>query len=119
MATELIVLTKDDAKALARCEATIERGQETFLRVGQALAEIRDGKLYRATHKRFEDYCQERWSFQRNYANKLIQAAKTVDDLGTTVPTKPSNEAQARELGRLPEAQRGEAWQQAVERHGS
>ena len=52
----------------------------------------------------------------RNYANKLIASASAVDNLGTTVPKKPTTERQARPLTRLkdPELQQG-AWNKAVE----
>lgn len=111
----LFDLTEDEETALDRCETTIERGLQTFYAVGNALAEIRDERLYRATYHAFEDYCQERWGIARNYANKLIAAAETVDNLGTIVPIPPENEAQIRPLTRLEPDQQREAWQRAVE----
>ena len=53
------------ADRLAECEAVIERGQQTFIEVGQALMEIRDSRLYRETHATFEAYCNERWGWTR------------------------------------------------------
>jgi hypothetical protein len=91
---------------LKACESVIERGQQTFVEVGRALARIRDERLFReAGFHSFDDYCQGRWGMQRNYANKLISAG----ELGTTVP----NERQARELRRVPEPRRIEVMQQA------
>lgn len=113
--TEVATLSSSDVALLARLETTIERGLGTFLEVGSALMEIRDKRLYRETHGRFEDYCQERWGFKRNYANKLIASAEVValvEPMGTTVPT---SERQARELAPLlgePEQLR-EAWEEA------
>jgi VRR-NUC domain len=77
---------------LSELETVIERGLETFIEVGQALMEIRDGRLYRAEHGTFEGYCQERWGFTDRRARQLIDAAQ----IGTMVPL--SNERQAREL---------------------
>ncbi|MHB1036056.1 MAG: hypothetical protein ACYC35_16765 [Pirellulales bacterium] len=101
----------------------IDRGQKTFLEVGQALAKIRDGRLYRQKFTTFEQYCQERWGYKRTYVHYLTEAAKTVETISVhnceqEQPILPTTESQARELGRLPEVQRAEAWQQAVERHG-
>ena len=74
---------------------------------------IRDKRLYRQSHDTFEAYCQERWKMARNYANKLISASEVVSNLGTVVPTLPSNEAQVRPLTKLPPEQQAPAWQRA------
>jgi chromosome segregation ATPase len=110
-------LTAPEAEQLSELEAVIERGFQTFLEVGAALAAVRDARLYRAEYATFEDYCQERWGMTRRNANHLIGAAGVVETLGTTVP-KPTNERQARALGKVPEAERPEVWQEARERSG-
>jgi protein gp37 len=94
------------AQRLVLLEATIRRGLATFIEVGNALAEIRDARLYREQGFRtFEDYCLKRWRWGRNYANKQIAAARVIQNLGTTVP-KSITERQARELVSLsPEQQ--------------
>jgi hypothetical protein len=38
---------------VAECEAVLQRGLATFIEVGAALLRIRDGRLYRDTHKTF------------------------------------------------------------------
>jgi hypothetical protein len=112
-------LAPAERRRLAELEAVVERGLKTFVEVGLALAEIRDRRLYQGTHSSFENYCEERWGFARNYANKLVAAAEVVaivEPTGTTVPT---SERQARELAPLrdePEELR-EAWPEVVERH--
>ena len=53
---------------LAECEKVIERGRIIFQEVGSALLEIRDSRLYRESHKTFEDYCQEKWSMSKTHA---------------------------------------------------
>lgn len=119
----LMMLTDDEDAALARCETTIEGGLQTFYAVGNALAEIRDERLYRASYRAFEDYCQERWGMTRQYANKLIAAAETVENLETIVSSVPgfplpTTESQARPLTSLaPDKQIG-AWTEAVGRSG-
>ena len=74
----------------------MERGLATFVEVGRALAEIRDQRLYRASHRTFEEYCHERWLLSRTRAYRLIDAAAVVSPIGDGQP--PKNEAQAREL---------------------
>lgn len=108
-------LTPSEGDRLAQLETTIEKGLQTFVDVGLALMEIRDGRLYRQSHLTFEEYCRERWGWARNYTNKIISAAETVSNLGTMVPILPATERQARPLTQLEPAQQVEAWQRAVE----
>ena len=109
-------LTTMEASALARHEDTIQRGWSQFIEVGRALKKIRDGRLYRAEHGTFDDYCRVRWHWARDYVNKQIAAADVVADLDTMVSTVPTSERQARPLTALktPEA-RAEAWTRAVD----
>jgi SAM-dependent methyltransferase len=84
---------------LAELERVVEQGLQTFVDVGHALAEIRDARLYRATHATFEDYLRSRWDMSRPQGYRLIEAAEVVDlvsPIGDIAP--PANEAQAREL---------------------
>jgi hypothetical protein len=105
---------------LAELEAVIEGGMQTFVQVGTALAEIRDQRLYKATHSDFDAYCQERWGFSRRRAGQMIEAATIADELGTIVPTQlPANEGQARELARVAPEHRAETWQAAVRVRGA
>lgn len=77
---------------LEQLESVIERGLATFVEVGEALAEIRDSRLYLESHGSFEDYCRQRWGLGRSRAYQLIDAAAV-----STIVDIP-NEAQAREL---------------------
>lgn len=86
--------------------------------MGTALLEIRDSRLYRETHSTFENYCRDRWGMNRRYANRIIEAAVVVENLGPIGPKLPStgtdqlvslptHESQARPLAKLePEQQR-------------
>jgi hypothetical protein len=103
-------LATAEASRFAALEETIERGQRTFLEVGEALREIRDSRLYREQHATFEDYCRERWGFTDRRGRQLMDAAA----IGTVVPV--SSERQARELGKLKDDQaRENAWRDAVD----
>lgn len=81
-------------------ESVIERGIHSFIEVGAALAEIREGRLYRESHSTFEEYCRERWGMDKRNANRYIEAANISETLGSIDPTLPTpdNVGQAREL---------------------
>jgi hypothetical protein len=108
----------ETAVSLAAHEATIERGLTTFVEVGEALLAIRDERLYRDSHGTFEEYCRERWGFSDSRARQLIGAAQTVTNVTAAGLPAPSNEAQARELSRIPEEDRADVWAKAVEQTG-
>ena len=113
----VVTLTQDEARRLADCEAVIERGIKTFVDVGNALAEVRDDRLYRGTHGTFEDYCRDTWGFVQQHATRLIRAAEVIrniqsEPIGSLFPT---TESQARPLTRLEPAEQVAAWQEAVE----
>ena len=97
-------MTADERGRLQSLEAVIERGKQTFVDVGLALAEIRRGKLFRSTHKSFESYCVERWNFTRQFASLQIQAAEVAKELSTIVDS--SNEGTVREFVKVPKEDR-------------
>jgi hypothetical protein len=116
-------------------EAVIKRGLTQVWEVAAALADIREQKQYlEAGHKTFEEYCEQKWNFKRNYANKLIQGVevfdnvrdnlnKEVDNLGTSVPKPvqlPETEWQARAVRQATDdpQEQAEVWTQAVEDAG-
>lgn len=109
----LLPLTTDETRRLKECERIIQRGLETFYDVGNALAEIRESRLYRIAYGGFEDYCRERWQMSRFYAHRLIDAAQVVDNL-LPIGNVPSTESQARELAPFtPEIQKA-VWHVAL-----
>jgi phage N-6-adenine-methyltransferase len=107
-----------EAGRLLSLERVIEGGLQTFVDVGLALMEIREARLYRATHKTFEDYCRDRWEWSRVHADRLIKAAEVADILKPVGFNAP--ERVARELAPLrdePETVR-EVWAETQRRHG-
>ena len=107
-------LTIIEASRLVTLEGVIESGMRTFIEVGTALCQIRDARLYKSTHTRFEDYCTDRWGMKHSQAYRLIDSAAIAGKLSPNGEA-PANESQARPLARLPEAKRQEAWEEAVE----
>jgi hypothetical protein len=123
-------LTERETDQLTRCEAVIQEGMETFWKVGTALSNIRDSRLYRRTHRTFEDYCQERWDIKKSSAYRLMGAVDVINNLASNnvhqdenspigeTPRSgvlPENEAQVRPLTTLPADQQPVAWERAQE----
>lgn len=92
---------------LAVLERVIERGKQTFIEVGQALAEIQEDRLYhKQGYATFEAYCKERWGWTRSIAYRYIDASEAAENVLPTIQNPPSL-TQAFELARLePEDQR-------------
>ena len=47
-------------------ERKVERA---FFEAGKALAELRDRRLYRSSHRTFKDYCRDRFGHSRQKSN--------------------------------------------------
>lgn len=98
---------------LHELEIVIEEGRQTFIDVGNALAEIKERELYKLTHSTFKAYCQERWGFSETYANNTVRAAKVVRSLPQETATMVATERQARELAKAPTEKRAEVMERA------
>lgn len=95
-------LSTDETAQLAAAEAVIQRGLDSFIAVGEALADIRDARLYRATHTSFSEYLTERWPQigSRRQADRLIVASEVERDL-RPIGLSLTSESQARPLADL------------------
>lgn len=92
-------LTAEEQAQLAADEAIIAGGFVEFLKVGLALARVRDERLYRADYATFEAYVEKRWGLTRTHAYRLIEAghvAVAMSPMGDTPQIE--NERQARAL---------------------
>lgn len=107
-------ITTIERSRLGDLESTIERGQQTFIEVGLALAEIRDSELYKESFSTFEDYCKERWGWERAHAYRLIGASEAIAQMSPVGDTpQVQNERQARELAKIKDpVVRAQVWQQ-------
>ncbi|MFL9458901.1 hypothetical protein AB0758_48965 [Tolypothrix bouteillei VB521301_2] len=111
-------LTPEEQKERLRLERVIER---SFYEAGKALRELRDRRLYRSTHKTFEEYCKNRFGYNRSRSYQFIDAATVVDNLQKCpqfVDIFPTAESQVRPLVPLESDQQWEAWQLSVEAAG-
>ena len=117
-------LSEHDREFLHEREGVIRAGLRNFLDVGRALRDIRDhrdGELWKAKYKTFDNYCKARWDIQRQHAHRLVDAADVVGQMSpvdgnTPIPT---HERQVRPLCQLARPEdRAKAWAEAVENHG-
>jgi len=129
---EVPELTEEEQSDRLHLERKVERA---FFEAGKALIELRDRRLYRSTHPTFEEYCKERFGFERRHPYRLIEAAGVVDNLIKMCPNwthfeidddpatvhsdqrqiLPTSEGQVRPLTKLEPQEQQEVWLTAVE----
>ena len=131
---EIPELTEEEQRDRLHLERKVERA---FFEAGKALAELRDRRLYRSTHSTFEEYCKDRFGFERRHPYRLIEAAGVVDNLilcpnwtqnqigddpatvhSAQLQILPTSEGQVRPMTKLEPQKQQEVWQQAVELAG-
>lgn len=112
---ELTLIESEERAFHERVVDDVKGGIEKLASIGDAsLKVLRDKRLYRASHKTFEDYCQERFGFTRQRASQKIGFLALLDDLSTRVDKAPATEGQARPLTKLPTPElQAQAWEQA------
>jgi hypothetical protein len=79
-AVEVPELTQEEQSDRLHLERKVERA---FFEAGKALMELRDRRLYRSTHKTFEEYCRSRFGYTRMAATYKIAAATVMENLST------------------------------------
>jgi hypothetical protein len=80
-------LTPAEIENLNELEAVAQQGLDTYVEVGDALAEIRDRHLYRASHPSFETYARERWGVHISDGDELPE---TDIPAGTSTEERPA-----------------------------
>ncbi|ODH03082.1 hypothetical protein A4S05_21045 [Nostoc sp. KVJ20] len=128
-AVEVPELTEQEQRDRLHLERRVERA---FFEAGKALTELRDRRLYRSTHKTFEEYCRDRFGHSRQQSNYLIAAAGVYENL-TTIGCQnvanenlttngsqilPTSERQVRSMTKLEPQEQQEVWLRAVELAG-
>lgn len=108
-------LQPTDSEQLAECERIIDDGFATFLRVGIALAKVRDAKLYRSDYATFEDYCDKRWHLSRTRAYELMSAAQISEAVSEISDIPIATESHAKQLRGLDPTQAAEVVEKAAE----
>lgn len=117
------VLEPGERLRLFSLEGKIREGLASFVEVGQALVEIRDSRLYRQSHKTFEDYVAQRWGISARHAYRLVDGAQIATNLLRPEPVgdatnwspmpAPTAESQVRPLKGLDPTEQKEVWRQA------
>ncbi|MEH1992117.1 hypothetical protein [Nostoc sp.] len=117
-AVEVTELTQEEQSDRLHLERKVERA---FFEAGKALIELRDRRLYRSTHKTFDEYCLDRFGYNRSRSYQLVDAAVVVDNLQKCpqfVDILPTAEGQVRPMTKLEPQEQHEAWLRAVELAG-
>ena len=118
-AVEVPELTEEEERDRLHLERRVERA---FFEAGKALMELRDRRLYRSTHKTFEEYCKERFGYSRRQPYLLMDAAVVFDNLlekcDPLDQVLPTNERQVRPMTKLEPQKQQEVWLRAVELAG-
>lgn len=91
------LLSVNEKHDLRRNELIIGEGIRSFVKVGQALHDIKENFLYRERHDTFDEYVKDRWGMGRQYAYRLIRGSEVAERFPEL-----STEAEARELNKVP-----------------
>ncbi|MBD2731313.1 hypothetical protein H6G96_34650 [Nostoc sp. FACHB-892] len=118
-AVEVPELTEQEIRDRLNLERKVERA---FFEAGKALTELRNRRLYRSTHKTFEDYCRDRFGHSRRQSYLLMDAAVVFDNLLEKCDPMdhilPTSERQVRPITKLEPQEQQEVWLRAVELAG-
>lgn len=96
---------------LTHLENLIARNQCHFHKIGKALKEIRDSRLYKLIlFETFEAYTKARWDLGKSHAYRLIQAYEVINNLSPIGDILPGNEFQVRPLVKLDPSEQRNAW---------
>ncbi|WP_319575660.1 DNA methylase [uncultured Desulfobacter sp.] len=100
---------------LLELETLIGHNQESFYKIGQALKEIRDNRLYtQALFESFEAYTRERWDMGKSHAYRLIKFYEVIYNLSPIGDRLPANESQARPLTQLDSIEQRRIWKAII-----
>ncbi|MBD2309556.1 hypothetical protein H6G17_29385 [Chroococcidiopsis sp. FACHB-1243] len=108
-------LSPEEERQLHLLERKVERVTPTLVDAGKALQEIRTRRLFRGTHRNFEEYCQDRFGFTRRHVDYTIAAATVIENLRTNgSQILPTSERQVRDLLKLEPDEQCQVWHQAL-----
>jgi hypothetical protein len=112
-------LSEEEQQQRERLEKQIV---DSFYQAGVALRELRDWKLFRSTHRTFEEYARDILGFSRIRLYQLMGAAQVYENIRENVnaplTSLPTTEYQCRPLVKLTQEEQVEAWKIAVDLAG-
>jgi hypothetical protein len=89
-----LALTPEEKDALEDFERVVqESGKkmgDAFQELAEAFYQIREQQLYRGTHTTFAAYFQEKWGYQRSYANEIADDGEIMKRLSAAADILPS-----------------------------
>lgn len=117
---------------LEREEEVIQSNFQSFILVGEALARIREQKLYLVTHANWDTYIRDRWNRSKSWGvqmAKMGEIVRTVYRATTNYPSLPPKvpkdlkpvlrtQKHVKALQSVPSEQRAEVLTEAVRKHG-
>lgn len=114
-------LTVREINRLEKLESVVKENFLAFVKVGKALAEIRENRLYRNQENRtWEGYCRELWDMSCQHAGRIIACGEVIENLksepmGSFSPDHPQfilpiNERQTRPLAKLEAKEQAIVW---------
>jgi hypothetical protein len=115
---DTIPLTASEKRRKAELETIVEAGLEEFLRVGSALAELRNRRLYRVEFATFAEYVRVKFGMARSSVDQIIRSSQTAETLlEAGVKLSPgTTEAVIRPISSLPgDELQAACWQLATE----
>jgi len=92
-------LTKQEKKELDAAVATVRTWIDSAVKVGEALEQIRDRRLYRETHGSFEAFAKEVLGLSKPRAYQILEETKVRKNLPGTVDMSSRG---VREVGKVP-----------------
>lgn len=113
-----ITLSENESKELSTHLETIKAGMSTFVAVGEALAAIRDKRLYRSGAPNFESFCRNILGMSAKSGHNLISGfgiVQTLEARGDFQGHLPANEAQVRPLRAVPNELLPAVWKEVLE----
>ena len=109
-------LSPTEARRYQKLKRQIGDWWNDRFKVGAALVEIRDQKLYQQEHETFEAFCEAEYGFKRAHAYRLIEFAEVKATVQMSpIGDKLVHESQARALGSVPAENRVAVLTQAAE----
>ncbi len=100
---------------LLKLETLIGRNQECFYKIGQALKEIRDNRLYKqALFESLETYTRQRRDMGKAYAYRLIRAYEVIYNLSPIGDKLSANESQVRPLTQMDSIEQHRIWREII-----
>ncbi len=98
---------------LAQLKVIVSRNLSATIDAGRALKEIKDRELWKEEAGSFQEFCIENWGVSKQRAYQLMDSIKIIDSLPPDQSTAVDSERAARELKKVPEAERAEVVKKA------